>query len=562
MSKALRNSIKSCKKLLYRSLGFISNRSVCLKGSLPPTDQQNFPLNNLDITTLQKNPIIAPGCSIIDQLKDIKACKDILTYLFKLESKQLNLPIIICAIENLVKVQYDYLYNKHEWMQKNYHIAYIQMLLNNSLKSSMDCFYNHPCYPIIYESLYKNYDKIDKSSLTSLYLNLCYLGLSLSDSFMVKLLIEIQKKIDFIPSKQLVSFSKIFKSLPVSNNILFIKTLTRLKCIILSPKPSTESLVDICSILINIHKFISSNFAYISTQWVLSELKLNSKFESLDQIGTILRYVQSYYLSAPNCKLLLFEIVNEVLPNLKKLSNTVEPHHVAEICRVLKSIKYPCEIFNKEIEKRGEKLLKESDLRLNEIVNLMHCLSSSSDESLVNDCQRLLYSKLMQPNVKVDVVFLSNLTDCLLDLNQVNEDLLSLSQHLVAQQAGTILEYISRFNKFRRFLDYYPFQNLQDQHIFTSAVVDKLEGLYGVSLLSSSFLSQYLLFLPSYHSFPHHLYLKFLNSLPRYSSFDLCRLMKRLSSKETTANHYQKQRFFEILFFILKEILFIKPIWV
>lgn len=536
--------MRTYKSVFTRSLGVFSNRFVCLKSSVQQPPDQRISNSNTynDILYVHKPFQMSNNDVIFDKMLYGKSVEEIMGYLNDLEPNTLTPNHIIYAVNRLVEVQYKMLYEQKQWMQYNHHIAYIQLLIQNSLQSSTQSFHQHPFFPKLHHILLSNNQNLNPRHLGGLYLHLCYLGFPLHDPLMAKLLINLQKQFDCLPLEQVHLFSQILKSLPGLNNNLYRKVLSSMRTITKCTDMSQEQLAQVSNVLGNVHKLVSPALALHFVKWFLRVLKSQDLLVDMDHISSYMRFVQNYYLAFSNCRYLLLEVVSHLLSALESNVDKMQSQHIAEVCRIFKAMRYPCDSFIRKVERRVADIVEE-DLRLNEVVNLMHCVSTSSPRSLITILENILYSKLMQPNVEVDVVLLSNIADCLLDQGHINEDLLALVHQLTAENAHSIVAFVSRFSRFSRFLIRHPFKNPHHQHLFTSSVIHHLEGIYSVSLLSSSALYLHLLFLRSHHCLPHHLYMRFISSLPRVSSTELCRILRTLYTHEITASHQQKKRY-------------------
>ena len=547
MNKVLKHVKRSYRCVFINSSVKFPQRFVCIQSSVQQTLEQTS-LQKCDSSNHRNKFLTSVKNDVFGAVLAGQSVEEIMDSLNGLDPDKISVDHIADAVERIVHVHYDKLIQQTQWLHFNHYIAYVQLYLSGSLESSMQSFHLHPFYPRLYNLLLTRYHDISYNRLGTLYLNLSNLGISLHDPLMAGLLIKIKSVFEFIPLDQLVDFSLISRSRLNGSSSFHRKTFSVLKDIMHRSNVSEDQLVQASTVMINLKTFASPSLLLDFSRWVLSELKCKKPLKNLDNLVKLFRFLGNIDMDFPGSRTAIFEILNILKEDLHNHVTELEAYQIAEICRSYKHTRFPHGSLNKKIEERAEELFRNDTLRFIDVVNLMHCLTVDSSPSLTTTCENLLYSKLTDPLLKVDVILLSNVAECLSVLYKVNQDLLALIHQLIAQQATNIILYISRFIKITNFLYHHPFKNSHDQQVFCSAVINKLEEKCSESLFKSSLYNNFLIKQNSHHFFPHHLYLKFFSSLPRMPSSELCRLLFTLSKNLHFVEPQQKSRFFKLYF--------------
>ncbi|XP_025116000.1 FAST kinase domain-containing protein 1, mitochondrial-like isoform X2 [Pomacea canaliculata] len=339
------------------------------------------------------------------------------------------------------------------WLHvENHIIAYMQILMNNQRNSLLrKTLYKHRHFEAIYNTIFRNLDEIPAEHCPSILLSLLHCGLDQSDPVVVVLL---TKCYDFIPTADIPSLRKltyIMQGLDSRNLLLAGKIVERLDKILKNNnfEDIDVAIDDICNTVPIIAAYMSSDLLKACVKVVLRKMNSSSDL-GINTVGTYLRFVckVSFRIS----KNLLQEIRLAATKALDECQDfdLLESHHIAEVCHNAKRLGcYSGDLVTK-MQIRSLDLLrgKQRPLHIRHITNLLFAFTQNSSSDIKKEITELLIKNIDD----ADVLILSNLADCIMELELYDPELMALFHWKVIQNIDNIAQYITRLVKILRLL--------------------------------------------------------------------------------------------------------------
>lgn len=273
------------------------------------------------------------------------------------------------------------------WLHvENHIIAYMQILMNNQRNSLLrEMLYKHRHFEAIYNTIFRNLDKIPAEHCPSILLSLLHCGLDQADPVVVVLL---TKCYDFIPTADIPSLRKlthIMQGLDSRNLLLAGKIVERLDKILKNNnfEDIDVAIDDICKTVPIIAGYMSSDLLKACVKFVLQKMNSSSNL-GINTVGTYLRFFckVSFRIS----KNLLQEIRLAAMKALDECQDFdfLESHHIAEVCHNAKRLGCFSGDLVTKMQIRSLDLLrgKQRPLNIRHITNLLFSFTQNSSSDI------------------------------------------------------------------------------------------------------------------------------------------------------------------------------------
>lgn len=396
----------------------------------------------------------------------------------------------------------------------NYSIIFMQLTMNGKVEEIFDHLKDCPYFINLLEYLDKNLDNVPDEDITSLLLNLLYLGIPSHSRIAHRLFSRIY---DILPScnlATLAAFSKVSKTLRRVDYLLVEKAIQRLREI-LETDDIIINIQDLTMVVNDLHYSMSQDFYQYIVDKAVKAFNQSNQQHDLNAIVSILRLLCIPMVWRGQEE--TFGVVQYVEKFSKMAADRIQELSVKQISGVCHNLNklwsyngYIAEVF----QKRSLELLHDDSLKVYEISSLLSAFNYHTPQVMKSEVEEIIYSKITD----IDIFLVSKLVNFVVSTDSNNEKLISFLKEKI----------MTNFDKISCYVTIFP-QSLklwgkEGQDSFDPMFDRKLVALFkkesSVSVWFASILAKYLL--PRTHLIiPDFLFYTLLRVIPQCALYDL-----------------------------------------
>ena len=401
----------------------------------------------------------------------------------------LNAEEVCLIFNNLHYAFYDSL-SYLPWLQRNRHIAFIQLLLADKLESLPKPIWEHPSMGPLLKRLVEESNNMTSLQLAQTLLSVLQLGAIHSEfieSAISPLLLLCRERVGTFDLETLEIISGIRSRMFQRDWTSMQLELNRFSEILDDPAVewTPKNAAHLGTTIINMLSLPLANteaHAVKPIEKLLSLLQDPGYLEEADNICMYLRLARRTFLRATIDQSYPRELISLASDACLKHMHTFDAHNIAEGCAALRQSR----CFNSELVRafrsRGLELLTE-DSKLSDVSNLFYSINHHTTIDIKRRYESAIYQRL---SAEVDSVILSNLAENFATMNVRNGELLVAFQEHVAEQGDKLAQYTTRFNKIVRLLIRKPFIMPEHETKFKESVFSALDKEFKVRIRSFS----------------------------------------------------------------------------
>lgn len=406
------------------------------------------------------------------------------------QTKSISAEDAVSCLQTVHCLAYDSL--KHlPWLHKhNGSLAYMQLLMNDKLTTTMGGILESSGFKYLLERVEDSLETLGTEDLTGTLLSCLWIGVEKHHSAIRSMFLEMHNRVEDMTLSQLLTVSDCLRALRRTDIVLIGKIVQRFVRLVelKDVKEISESDFSVIARLGTNVWNVHSNQATVRLSETTSDW-LN-QVESISDINVL----SSYCRLAKRFRTSQADGIHIAMDKLEELvidnSPRLHPYHIAEIAHSLKTSNQYAPGIADSLQRRSLELMRSGEVsKIGEITNCCYALNrqlSYTDKRLV---EGMLYRRMLD----ADVLVLSNIADVLVDIDCKNQDVIHLFIEMVQKHMPHILNFVTRLSKILRFLNTNQCQRMGGYDELYTAIFQQLHQQQGIHVWSISNLSTFLL---------------------------------------------------------------------